>query len=80
MPLTDAVNNKVNEWFNTELQAMKREKIIKYLKASIENFSQPWAEYEIIRNRYKVQIENSKNNHINTKTECKYSETNVETN
>ena len=46
---------------------MKRRKIINYLKAKIENSSQAWDKYKIIRNQYKVQIENSKNNYINAK-------------
>ena len=55
-------------------------KIIKYLKAKIENSSQTWDKYKIIRNRYKVQFENRKNNYINIKiNNCMYSETNVET-
>ena len=54
----------MNNWFNEELQTMKREKIIKYLQAKVENTNQAWGEYKLIRNQFKVQIENNKNNYI----------------
>ena len=36
------LNNKVSKWYNSELQVMKREKIIKYLGAKTQNSSQAW--------------------------------------
>ena len=61
------INKKVNKWFNEELRSMKREKIMKYLQAEVENTNRAWGEYKLIRNQYKVQIENNKNNYIKNK-------------
>ena len=61
------IKNKVNNWFNEELRTMKREKIIQYLQAKFETTNQAWEEYKLMRNQYKVQIENNKNNYIKSK-------------
>ena len=61
------INNKANNWFNEELRTVKREKINKYLLAKVENTNQAWGEYKLIRNQYKVQNENNRNNYINNK-------------
>lgn len=44
---------------------MKQEKILKYQAAKRENSNNAWNDYKIIRNNYKVKIENEKNKYIN---------------
>lgn len=56
-----------NKWFNNELRTLKREKILKYQRAILENTNEAWNSYKIIRNKYKVKIEKEKSNYINNK-------------
>ena len=48
-------------WFNRQLEALKREKIIKYIIAKSQNNYAAWNEYKRARNLYKTKIEHEKN-------------------
>lgn len=59
--------NGNNKWFSNDLKMLKREKVFKYQFAMSENTDEAWNNYKIIRNTYKVKIENEKNKYINDK-------------
>lgn len=59
--------NRNNKWFNNDLKMLKREKVFKYQFAMFENTDEAWNNYKIIRNTYKVKLENEKNKYINDK-------------
>ena len=50
---------KWNEWFNSELRVLRRDKIIKYKKAIMGNSIDAWRSYNAARDLYKVKLVNS---------------------
>ena len=46
---------KRNEFFNSELRVLRRDKIIKYKKAIMGNSIDAWCSYKAARNLYKVK-------------------------
>lgn len=50
--------SRVNKWFNRQLQALKKDKIVKYHIAKCENTTVAWNNYKNARNIYKIKLEN----------------------
>lgn len=59
--------NNNNKWFTKELRILQRDKCHKYQIALIENSYEAWNNYKTCRNRYKVEVENQKDNYVNNK-------------
>lgn len=56
---------KTDQWYTNDLGEMKKDKIILYERAQYENTTAAWKNYALIRNQYKVAIENAKYDFVN---------------